>query len=190
MPGISPNTMVHKLNVYLSFPTIQQKKRVLAQERDKAIAEEVRKLLEANFIREVYYSEWLANVDMVKKANDKWRMCVDFTNQNKACLKDSYPLLRIDLLVDSMAGHQLLSFMDAFSGYNQIKLDEANQEKTSFVTSQGLFLILKLLGSFSIFLSCFIAFLVLVNIDDCILKKLNRSMSRLLLNLRENCNSA
>ena len=163
MLGISPNTMVHKLNVYLSFPPVQQKKRVLAQERDKAIAEEVRKLLEANFIREVYYSEWLANVVMVKKANDKWRMCVDFTNQNKACLKDSYPLLRIDLLVDSMAGHQLLSFMDAFSGYNQIRLDEANQEKTSFVTSQGLFLILKLLGSFSIFLSCFIAFLVLVN---------------------------
>ena len=66
-------------------------------------------------------------------------MCVDFTDLNKACPKDSYPLLRIDQLVDSMAGHQLLNFMDAFSGYNQIKMDEADQEKTSFVTSQCLF---------------------------------------------------
>ena len=66
-------------------------------------------------------------------------MCMDFTDLNRACPKDSYPLLRIDILVDSTARHQLLSFMDAFSGYNQIKLDEADQEKTSFVTSQGLF---------------------------------------------------
>lgn len=76
---------------------------------------------------------------MVKKANGKWRMCVDFTNLNKACPKDSYPLPRIDQLVDSTAGHKLLSFMDAFSSCNQIRMDEADQEKTSFVTSQGLF---------------------------------------------------
>ena len=76
---------------------------------------------------------------MVKKANRKWRMCIDFINLNKACSMGNYLLPRIDLLVESMARHQLLSFMDAFFGYNQIKLDEANQEKTSFVTSQGLF---------------------------------------------------
>ena len=66
-------------------------------------------------------------------------MCVDFTNLNKACPKDSYPLPRIDQLVDSTARHQLLSFKDVFLGYNQIKMDEADQEKTSFITSQGLF---------------------------------------------------
>ena len=76
---------------------------------------------------------------MVKKANKKWRMYVDFTDLNKACPKDSYPLPRIDTLVDSMVRNQLLSFMDAFSGYNQIKMEEADQEKTSFVMSQGLF---------------------------------------------------
>ena len=76
---------------------------------------------------------------MVKKANDKWRMCVDFTDLNKACPKDSYLLQRINQLVDSIAGHRLLSFMDTFSRYNQIKMDEVDQEKTSFVTSQGLF---------------------------------------------------
>ena len=87
----------------------------------------------------MYYPDWLANVVMIKKANSKWRMCVDFTDLNKACPKDSYPLPRIDQLVDSTAGHKLLCFMDAFSGYNQIKMDEADQEKISFVTSQGLF---------------------------------------------------
>ena len=76
---------------------------------------------------------------MVKKSNGKWRMCVDFTNLNKACPKDSYPCPRIDTLVDLTARHQLLSFMDAFSGYNQIKMEEADQKKISFVTSQGLF---------------------------------------------------
>lgn len=64
---------------------------------------------------------------------------MDFTDLNKACPKDSYPLPRIDQLVDSTARYQLLSFMDVFSGYNQIKMDEADQEKTSFITSQGLF---------------------------------------------------
>ena len=66
---------------------------------------------------------------IVKKANGKWRMCVDFTDLNKACPKDSYPLPRIDQLVDSTADHQLLSFMEAFSGYNQIKMDKANKKK-------------------------------------------------------------
>ena len=93
----------------------------------------------AGFIREVYYPEWLANVVLVKKANGKWRMCVDFTDLNKACPKDSFPLLRIDQLVDSMAGHKLLTFMDAFLGYNQIKMAKEDQEKTAFITSQGLY---------------------------------------------------
>ena len=76
---------------------------------------------------------------MVKKSNGKWRMYVDFTDLNKACPKDSYPLPRIDTLVDSTTRHKLPSFMDAFSGYNQIKMNEEDQEKTSFITSQGLF---------------------------------------------------
>ena len=68
--------------------------------------------------------DWLANVILVKKANGKWRTCVDFTDLNKACPKDSFPLSRIDQMVESIAGHKLLTFMDAFSGYNQIKLVE------------------------------------------------------------------
>jgi len=99
------------------------------------VTEEVEKLLEADFIRELFYPDWLANVVMVKKSNSKWRMCVNFTDLNKVCLKDSFPLPRIDQLVDSTAGHKLLSFMDAFSGYNQILMNEDDQEKTSFITS-------------------------------------------------------
>ena len=72
---------------------------------------------------------------MVKKASRKWRICIDFTNLNRACPKDSYPLPWVDVLVDSTAQHQLLSFIDAFSGHNQIQMDEADQEKTLFVTS-------------------------------------------------------
>ena len=72
---------------------------------------------------------------MVKKSNDKWRMCVDFTDLNKACPKDSFPLPRIDQLVDSTDRHKLLSFMDSFSGYNQILMDEEDREKTLFITS-------------------------------------------------------
>ena len=139
MPEIDPSVIVHRLNVSPSFSPIRQKKRVFAQERDKVIADEVRKLLKADFIREVYYHDWLANTVIIKKANGKWRMCIDCTDLNKACPKDSYPLPRIDTLVDSTARHQLLSFMYAFSGYNQIKMEEADQEKTSFITSQGLF---------------------------------------------------
>ena len=105
MLGINPSVMVHKLNVSPSFLPIQQKRRVFTQESDKAIVEEVHKLLEADFIREMYYLEWLVNLVIVKKVNDKWKMCVDFTNLNRAYLKDNYPLLRINLLMDLTAGH-------------------------------------------------------------------------------------
>ena len=78
------------------------------------------------FIQEVYYPNWLANVILVKRANEKWRMCVDFIDLNKACPKDSFPLPRINQIVDSIVGHKLLMFMDAFSGYNQIKMAKEN----------------------------------------------------------------
>jgi len=73
------------------------------------------------------------------KENGKWRTCIDFTDLNKARPKDSFPLPRIDQLVDLTTGHKLLSFMDTFSGYNHILMDEDDQEKTSFLTSQGLY---------------------------------------------------
>ena len=137
MGGIDPAIIAHKLNTNPSFKLVKQKRRSFAPERQKAINEEVGKLLQAGAIREVEYPEWLANVVLVKKANGKWRLCIDFTDINKACPKDSFPLPRIDLIVDATIGHKLLSFMDAFSGYNQISMNPNDQKKTSFVTAQG-----------------------------------------------------
>ncbi|XP_057545841.1 uncharacterized protein LOC130824839 [Amaranthus tricolor] len=109
------------------------------RERTEAAKEEVEKLLKAGFIKECQYSEWLSNVVLVKKPNGKWRMCVDFTDLNKACPKDDYPLPKIDRLVDSTAGHALLSFMDANAGYHQIPLATKDQPHTAFITSTGVY---------------------------------------------------
>ena len=139
MPDISPEVIQHRLNVNPERKLVQQRRRAFALERDQAVTKEVTKLLTSSFIREVYYPDWLANVVLVKKANGKWRMCVDFTDLNTAYPKDSFPLPRIDQLMDSIAGHKLLTFMDTFSRYNQIKMAEEDQEKTAFITSQGLY---------------------------------------------------
>ena len=137
MGGIDLAIITHRLSVSPSFKLVKQKRRSFALERQKAINEEVGKLLQAGAIREVEYPEWLANIILVKKANGKWRLCIDFTDVNRAFPKDSFPPPRIDLIVDATAGHELLSFMDAFSGYNQTSMDPEDQEKTLFVTGQG-----------------------------------------------------
>ena len=74
---------------------------------------------------------------MVKKKNEKWRVCIDFTDLNKACPKDPFPLPQIDQMVDSASGHARLSFLDAFQGYHQIPMNKANQDKTAFITPRG-----------------------------------------------------
>ena len=79
-------------------------------------------LKEARVIREIFFPEWLANTVVVKKKNGKWRVCVDFTNLNWACPKDSFLMPKIDQLVDATYGHPRMSFLDAFQGYHQIAL--------------------------------------------------------------------
>ena len=137
MGGVDPAVITHRLNINPSFKPVKQKKRSFSPERQKAINEEVDKLLRAKAIREVEYPKWLANVVLIKKTNGKWRLCIDFIDINRAYPKDRFPLPRIDLIVDTTASRKLLSFMDAFSGYNQISMDPIEQEKTSFVTGQG-----------------------------------------------------
>lgn len=95
--------------------------------------------MKARFIREVEYPEWVANAVMVRKASGKWRKCTDFTDLNKACPKDSFPLPNIPQLVDRTTGYELLSFMDAYSGYNQTWMAEEDREKTSFIIDRGLY---------------------------------------------------
>jgi hypothetical protein len=100
---------------------------------------ELRRLLEAGFIKEVFHPTWLANPVLVKKKNGKWRMCVDYTGLNKTCLKVPFPLPRINQIVDSTAGCEILCFLDDNSGYHQIKMQESDQLATSFITPFGMF---------------------------------------------------
>ena len=109
----------------------------MAPERASIVMEEVSRLLATGAIREIQYPTWLSNTVVVKKKNGKWRMCVDFTDLNRACPKDFYPLPQIDQLVDSASGYDRLSFLDAFQGYHQIPMNLANQDKTAFITPQG-----------------------------------------------------
>jgi hypothetical protein len=85
----------------------------------------------------VYHPEWLANLVLVRKNNNEWRMCVDYTDLNKHCPKDPFNLPRIDEVIDSTVGCELLSFLDCYSGYHQISLREEDQIKTSFITPFG-----------------------------------------------------
>lgn len=122
LPGIPHKYALHHLNVDPRVKPVKQKKRSCGADKGKHIAAEVEKLIKTHYIRPVSYPEWLSNVVLVPKPGGKWRLCIDFTNLNKACPKDLFPLPRIDLLVDSTAGCELLSFLDAYQGYNQIGL--------------------------------------------------------------------
>jgi hypothetical protein len=108
-----------------------------AEEKRKAIGEEIAQLLAVGFIMEVFYPDWLANTILVLKKNNAWCMCINYTSLNKACPKDPFMLPRIDQVINSTAGCDLLSFLDAYSGYHQISLYEPDQIKTSFITPYG-----------------------------------------------------
>lgn len=108
-------------------------------EKQEAIDGELEKLLAAGFIKRMQFPKWIANTVLVKKNNGKWRMCIDYSDLNRACPKDFYLLPNIDQMIDSMAGNEMLSFMDAFSGYNQIKLAKEDQDNTAFITYKGVF---------------------------------------------------
>uniref|UniRef100_A0A2N9G8J0 RNA-directed DNA polymerase n=1 Tax=Fagus sylvatica TaxID=28930 RepID=A0A2N9G8J0_FAGSY len=138
-PGVSPDLACHSLNISGDAKPVSQKRRKLAPERAEIVAKEVERLLEANAIRSVQYPTWLSNTVVVKKKNGKWRVCVDFTDLNRACPKDPFPLPRIDQLVDSASGHERMSFLDAFQGYHQIPMAHSDQEKTAFITPKGVY---------------------------------------------------
>ena len=118
MIGISLVHASHKLNVVSSTIPVRQRVRCSHLGRHQVIQAEVDNLLKVGFIRDVKYPEWLANVVVVPKKWGKWRVCIDYTDLNDACPKDSFPLPGIDQIVDASVGHGILSFLDAFSGYH------------------------------------------------------------------------
>ena len=139
MPGVDPEFKVHKLNADLLFPPKKQKPKRSTKEYIEAIKQEVKRLKEAGALKEAFFPEWLVNIVVVKKKNGKWRVCVDFTDLNRACLKDPVPMPKIDQLVDAIYGHSRMSFMDNFRGYHQIALATEDQEKTTFISPDANF---------------------------------------------------
>ncbi|CAA0820091.1 cysteine-rich RLK (RECEPTOR-like protein kinase) 8, partial [Striga hermonthica] len=139
MKGIDPGVASHKLNLDRTIRPVVQKRRKLGSDRQKALEEEVKKLIDNKFIKEARYPTWVSNPVLVKKSNGLWRLCIDFSDLNKACPKDNYLLPHIDYMVDATSGHELMSFMDAYSGYNQIPMDPEDSEHTSLYSARGLY---------------------------------------------------
>jgi ribonuclease HI len=139
MLGIDPKLVAHSLNVEPGTRPVVQPMRTFHPEVEAQITQEVKKLLSAGFIKPIQHPRWLSNIVPVKKKNGQIRCCVDFRNLNKGCPKDEFPLPNMDLLIDSAAGHAMFSFMDGFSGYNQIFMYPKDAEKTAFRTPIGNF---------------------------------------------------
>ena len=121
-PGVDPNFICHPLNVNSFITPRRQPPWCPSKEHVEAIKNEVTKLKQVGVIKEVFYPQWLANTVVVKKKIGKWRVFVNFTDLNKACPKDPFPMPRIDQLVNATVGHPRMSFLDAFQGYHQIPL--------------------------------------------------------------------
>ena len=121
-PRVDPNFICHHLNVNPSITPRRQPPRRPSKEYVEAVKNEVTKLKQVGAIKEVFYPQWLANIVVVKMKIGKRHMCMDFTDLNKACPKDPFPIPRIDQLVNATVGHPRMSFLDAFQGYHQIPL--------------------------------------------------------------------
>uniref|UniRef100_A0A2N9G8S6 Reverse transcriptase domain-containing protein n=1 Tax=Fagus sylvatica TaxID=28930 RepID=A0A2N9G8S6_FAGSY len=139
MPGLDTDIVVHKIPLKPECKPVKQALRRMKPEVILKIKEEVEKQLKAGFLSTVTYSDWVANIVLVPKKDGKVRMCVDYRDLNRASPKDNFPLPHIDTLVDNTATNAVFSFMDGFSGYNQIKMAEEDKSKTAFVTHWGTF---------------------------------------------------
>ncbi|GJZ25565.1 reverse transcriptase domain-containing protein [Tanacetum coccineum] len=139
MVGGKPFITEHKLNELKHMEARKQKKRGLAPERNEALYKEVEELTKVNILREVKYRTWVSNPVMIRKGNEKWKLCVDFTDINKSCPKDCYPLPTNDQKAESLTKFRLKCFLDAYKGYHQIPMAEGDKEKTAFFIREGVF---------------------------------------------------
>jgi hypothetical protein len=136
MPGVPRELVEHALNVDPKAKPVKQPLWQFDEPKRKAIASELHRLENAGFIREIKTLSWVSNPVIIPKKNTNvQRVYVDYTSLNKHCPKDPFPLPRIDQIIDSIAGCARLSFLDAYSGYNHIKLKKEDKEKMAFITS-------------------------------------------------------
>jgi hypothetical protein len=142
--GVNRDVIEHSLNVDPAVRPRKQKLRKMSDDKAEGARNEVKRLLSAGVIREVTYPEWLPNIVMVKKANGKWRMFIDFTDLNKACPKDEFPLPRIYSIVDAKTTSELISLLDCYSVYHQIWMKKEDVPKTSFITTSGTYCYLRM----------------------------------------------
>lgn len=129
MPGLDRELVEHRLPIKPGFKPYQLPARRMSKEVELKVQDEIKKLFRAKFIRPCRYALWLYNIVPV---NGKLRVCVDFRDLNAATPKDLYLMPIADMLIDAGAGNELLSFMDSFSGYNQIMIDEEDVHQTAF----------------------------------------------------------
>jgi hypothetical protein len=139
VPGVDPDYIQHRLNVDPHCKPVQQKARRATPIHAEVVQKVVERLLQVGAKRELLYPTWLSNTVVIKKKNEKWRVCIDFTNLNQACPKNPFLLPEIDQLVNPTAGHNRMSFLDAFQGCHQISLSIEDREKTAFITSLGVY---------------------------------------------------
>ena len=134
MPSLSPDIVQHRFPLNHGCSLVKQKLRRMKPKMSLKIKEEVKKKFDVGFLVVARYSKWVASIVPVPKKDGKVRMCVDYRDLNQANLKDNFPLPHIDVLVDNTTNFSLFSFMDGFSGYNQIKMAPEDTEKTTFIT--------------------------------------------------------
>jgi hypothetical protein len=129
LQGVDRDIIENTLETDEKITLKKQKLRKMSEEKVKAVEAEVQRLQDAKVIREVLYAVCLVNTFPIKKKTGKWRMCVDFTDLNKACKKDDFPLERVDKIVDDATNSEMLSLLDMFSGYHQIRVRREDEEK-------------------------------------------------------------
>ena len=137
MPSLDPELVLHHLPLKPGAKLVKQKLRKMHPQVALLVKAELKKLLDARFIRPIDYAEWISNLVPVSKHSGGIWICTDFQDLNKACPKDDFPLPNIDIIVDMTAGYEMLSLMDGFSGYNQIRIAPEDQHKTEFTCPWG-----------------------------------------------------
>ena len=139
MPGLDMEVAAHKLTINPNFPPVRQAPRKMKFDLEEKVIEETKKLIKVGFVREEKYPDWIASIVLVKKKNGQIRICVNFRDLNKACPKDDFPLPVMEIMIDNTSSYEMFSFMDGFSGYNQIKMDLEDEKHTAFRTPMGIY---------------------------------------------------
>ena len=161
MPGIDPSIVVHEIKTYSTAKPVRKKLRQVHPRKATTIKAKVENLLKAGFIYLVPLMEWVSNIVLVNKKQGTIRVYIDFQEMNKACPKDNFSTLHIDQIIDNCARSVIFSFMDGFSGYNQIEILPTDQQQTTFIFPWGTFVYKKLpfgLKNFGAMFQCMMSY--------------------------------